>query len=419
MDKYNKIFWFLITIILFLLIYSGFFYNSYIPASFENYNSHDNRSIILFGDFKYIFEILDCHHKGFDVYQNNSCVLDKGLEYGSFLYSPIFLYLPKISSEIINILIPIISTILISTYTFILTKIINPKKISDYLVLLIILFSPISLFIIEKLNIDIIIFISLFFLVYHSKNLFFKVFFILLPAFIKFYPSIFIIKFLIEKKISLTQIIKFLLILIVLMTFFFLIFDKIQIIFSIIDNVSRSFRYAFSLNTLHKILIFLFDFNNLFLFKILLILSNLIFAIIMYFLFLNNYFKSIDIDCFQKDCQFFILSSLLSVILYLLFSNNFYREVYLIGIIPMLYKLVLTYKSNFARFLFGIYIFKNIYLLIFFPYYYNADLDRNYIAQTLIGIKSILDFCIISMIISLLILLSTKIIIYNLKKDTP
>ncbi|MDA9877030.1 hypothetical protein N9C92_01350, partial [Candidatus Pelagibacter sp.] len=115
MDKYNKIFWFLITIILFLLIYSGFFYNSYIPASFENYNSHDNRSIILFGDFKYIFEILDCHHKGFDVYQNNSCVLDKGLEYGSFLYSPIFLYLPKISSEIINILIPIISTILIST----------------------------------------------------------------------------------------------------------------------------------------------------------------------------------------------------------------------------------------------------------------------------------------------------------------
>ena len=27
MDKYKKIFWFLITIILFLLIYSGFFYN--------------------------------------------------------------------------------------------------------------------------------------------------------------------------------------------------------------------------------------------------------------------------------------------------------------------------------------------------------------------------------------------------------
>lgn len=418
MDKYNKIFWFLITIILFLLIYSGFFYNSYIPASWD-YHSYDNRIIFLFGDFKYIFENLDCHHKGFDVYQDNSCVLDKGYKYGSFLYSPIFLYLPKIPSEIINILMPIISTILISTYTFILTKIINPKKFFDYLVLLIVLFSPISLLIIERLNIDIIIFISLFFLVYHSKNFFFKVFFILLPAFIKFYPSIFIIKFLIEKKISLIQIIKFLLILIVLMTFFFLIFDKIQIIISVIDNVSRSFRYAFSLNTLHKILIFLFDFNNLFLFKILLILSNIIFGIIMYFLFLNNFFKSIDIDCFQKDCQFFILSSLLSVILYLLFSNNFYREVYLIGIIPMLFKFVLTYKSNFARLLFGIYIFKNFYLLIFFPYYFNADLDRNYIAQTLIGIKSILDFCIISMIISLLILLSTKIIIYNLKNDTP
>ncbi len=137
----------------------------------------------------------------------------------------------------------------------------------------------------------------------------------------------------------------------------------------------------------------------------------------MYFLFLNNYFKNIDIDFFQKDCQFFILSSLLSVILYLLFSNNFYREVYLIGIIPMLFKFVSIYKSNFARFLFRIYIFKNIYLLIFFPYYFNADLVQNYIAQTLIGIKSILDFCIISMIISILILLSTKIIIYNLKKD--
>ena len=127
MDKYKKIFWFLITIILFLLIYSGFFYNLYIPPIFD-YNSNDSRNIILFGDFKYIFEILDCHHKGFDVYQNNKCVLDKGLEYGSFLYSPIFLYLPKIPAEIINILIPFISTILISTYTFILTKIINPKK---------------------------------------------------------------------------------------------------------------------------------------------------------------------------------------------------------------------------------------------------------------------------------------------------
>jgi hypothetical protein len=420
MDRSNKIFWFLITIILFLLIYSGFFYNIYIHPSVvsENYNSLDKGGIILFGDLKYIFEILDCHHKGFDVYQNNSCVLDKGIRYGSFLYSPIFLYLPEIPNKILNILILILSTFLISIYTFILTKIINPKKFLDYLILLVILFNPISLFIIEKLNIDIIIFISLFFLVYYSKNTFSNFFLILLPAFIKFYPSIFIIKFLIEKKISILQIIKFLFLLFFLLVFFYLIFEEIQIIFSVIDNVSRSFKYAFSLNTLSKILSFLFDFKNQFLFKILLILLNLTFATIMYFLFLNNYFKNKDVDCFSKDCQFFILSSLLSVTLYLVFSNNFYREVYLIGIIPMLYKFNLIYKSNFARFLFMIYIYKNIFLLIFFPYYYNSILENNIIAQVLIGIKSILDFCIIGMVISLLILLSQKIIISNLKKNT-
>ena len=85
--------------------------------------------------------------------------------------------------------------------------------------------------------------------------------------------------------------------------------------------------------------------------------------------------------------------------LYLIFGNNFYREIYLIGTIPFI---IQNYKLNFFKSLVFLYIFKYTYLIIFFPYYYNADLYTDNFSQILIGIKSLLDFIFITALISIL-----------------
>ena len=95
----------------------------------------------------------------------------------------------------------------------------------------------------------------------------------------------------------------------------------------------------------------------------------------------------------------FILSSSLSITLYLIFGNNFYREIYLIGIIPFILS---NYEIKVFRYILFLFVLKYLYLLVFFPYYYNADLNINKTAQMLIGLKSCLDFIFICMLISVL-----------------
>ena len=39
-------------------------------------NSKGDMEIILFGDFKYLFKIINCNNLGFDVYSSNDCYKD-------------------------------------------------------------------------------------------------------------------------------------------------------------------------------------------------------------------------------------------------------------------------------------------------------------------------------------------------------
>ena len=78
-----------------MIIYGGYFYNIYIHPTIIT-NSLGQSEIILFGDFKYIFKVVNCHNFGFDVYSSNECYRDY---YGSFLYGPILLLIPEISEK--------------------------------------------------------------------------------------------------------------------------------------------------------------------------------------------------------------------------------------------------------------------------------------------------------------------------------
>lgn len=361
-------------------------------------NSRGDMEIILFGDFKYLFKIINCNNLGFDVYSSNDCYKDY---YGSFLYGPLILIFPSISNEFSIFITYFLSTVLILSFIFLTIKMINPNNLLKYLLTSLILFNPTTLFLYEKLNIDILIYIFLIITVYYTRNVLIKFFIVSCLTLIKFYPIVFIGIFLIENKIKKKNIIYFFSSLFLFFLFLYLFWENLVSISATLEYVSQSFRYSFSLNTLSKIINHILNPDNKAFVKIILIFINILIAFLLYNFYLYKNLNHIKIN-FDKNDKMFILSSTLSVSLYLLFGNNFYREIYLIGTIPFILN---NYKINFFRYILNLFIIKYIFLMIFFPYYYNANLNQDLIAQMLIGIKSLIDFIFIVTLISSLLLM--------------
>ena len=359
-------------------------------------NSKGDMEIILFGDFKYLFKIINCNNLGFDVYSSNDCYKDY---YGSFLYGPLILIFPSISNEFSIFITYFLSTGLILSFIFLTIKMINPDNLLKYLLTSLILFNPTTLFLYEKLNIDILIYIFLIITVYYTRNILIKFLIVSCLTLIKFYPIVFIGIFLIENKIKKKNIIYFFSSLSLFFLFIYIFWENLISISATLEYVSQSFRYSFSLNTLSKIINHILNPDNKAFVKIILIFINILIAFLLYNFYLYKNLNHIKIN-FDKNDKMFILSSTLSVSLYLLFGNNFYREIYLIGTIPFLLN---NYKINFFRHILNLFIIKYIFLMIFFPYYYNANLNQDFMAQMLIGIKSLIDFIFIATLISSLL----------------
>lgn len=397
--KTNNLIYFIISsVTIFILIYTKLLYNIYLHPS-EAINSENNLEIILFGDFKYLFNFINCHNLGFDVYASNECYKDY---YGSFLYGPLILIFPSFSQEIVIILTYFLSTIFILLFIFLTIKIINPDNLFKYILISIILFNPTTLFLYEKLNIDILIYIFLIILVYYSKNFLVNLAILCSLTLTKFYPAIFVSIFLLEKNIFKKNIIFFVLFLIFFTVFIYLFWDNMLSILVALDYVSQSLRYSFSINSLVKIVNFIINNDNQSIIKIVLILVTLITGILLYKFNLSKKYNQINIDFNQND-KMFILSSSLSISLYLIFGNNFYREIYLIGTIPFLLS---NFRFTFFKYIVFLFIIKYLFLMLFFPYYYNADLNTDILAKLMIGIKSLMDFILICALISCNILIS-------------
>ena len=394
MNKNNYIYLFVSIIIIFIIIYGGFFYNIYIHPS-EVVDEFGNKKTILFGDLRYIFKIINCFNLGFDVYVPNKCYSDY---YGSFLYGPSILIFPAISENLEIFLIYFLSTISIVFFVLLNLKMIRPKNKFDYLLITIILFNPTTLFLYEKVNIDIFIYISLILLVYYFKSDLIKLVLVFILTLTKFYPAVLSIFFLLNKNKIFKGIIYFVFLLICIFLFIFFYWDNIISVFNTLDYVSQSLKYSFSLNTLNKIFVYSFNFENVFYSKLIIIFLTLIMSYVIYFFFSKHKFI-IRNQIGEKDTTMFILSSSISVSLYLLFGNNFYREIYLIGIVPFLLK---NSNVKFFKNLLFFYLFKYLYLLIVFPYYYNSNLKENILAQFFVSFKSVFDLFLISILISIL-----------------
>ena len=166
------------------------------------------------------------------------------------------------------------------------------------------------------------IYIFLIIIVYYSNSNFFNFFLISCLTLIKFYPAMFSSIFLLN-KINLKKKILFLFSYLILL-FIFIIFFKNNLInvINTLDNVSQSFRYAFSLSSLSKIISYLLNSNSISLIKIILIFFSCLLGYIFYRSFIKSNNHSIKIHFDKKD-KIFFLSGSLSVALYLIFEIIF------------------------------------------------------------------------------------------------
>ena len=115
MKKTNLLYFIIFSLIILVIIYGGFLYNIYIHPT-KILSSTGKTEIILFGDFKYLFKVINCHNLGFNVYSSNDCYKDY---YGSFLYGPLILLFPSITKDISNVLTNFfIAPLLILTFIY-------------------------------------------------------------------------------------------------------------------------------------------------------------------------------------------------------------------------------------------------------------------------------------------------------------
>ena len=117
-------------------------------------------------------------------------------------------------------------------------------------------------------------------------------------------------------------------------------FEKYQIIFET-TSMKAGYHFLFSLKTIPKILKYLFHWNYIFLVITFLILFSLL-TIYYYKLVKKNNLGDL-IDIYSLETRLFLLGSYILLICYLVFSNYFYREIFLIILFPFLF--IITLKG--------------------------------------------------------------------------
>lgn len=389
--NYNKILKTSFIIVTFLIII--FLINSQI---LENFIWKSDKKFI---DFTILISWLECNYLGFDVY-NLEDTKNCPNFYSIIFYGDIWLKIPF--NETLNIfylnILPYF-TIFLVVLTF--TYLINPKSIFEYLILILCIFNPSTMLVIERLAFDIFVFLFIIFINF-NRVYFLNWLIIFFLTFTKIYPALLGINIFLE-NLNRTLKRNFIIILTLVLTsiaYFYFHFDKYLI--SIIDGASNSgragYHYLFSLNTIAKI-IKLYNINYIFL------------IVITYFLFFyltsiiykkyNNDLKILLNDIFSPKGKLFIVGGCVILFCYITFSNYVYREIFVLLLVPFLLS-----SKNKNRFIDMIIFILTVRFLFLFPYgYININDGISYSQGErifsnkfifFITMKGILDFILMS-----------------------
>jgi hypothetical protein len=386
------------TTIIALLIYKQIIYPTIIPMV-------NNRVLSLFADWTVILNANICLEKGFDVFLENPCDQWKR----KHVYGDILLHIPYIKTfpKFYFLYLPIIFGFLFLTIISNFLFVLSDKKY--WVVSLFFVFSVPTILVIERSNIDLLIFLILF-LVSKNYSLILNYLLIILSTITKFYPIVFTAIFFFNKKI-------FLKILILISISFLILFLQKESLIKIFENQSQfsaSGIYSFSLISFLKIFsIFKISFGNhdYTWLKYFYLLIFVIFPI-----FLLNFKNYPNVKSFTSNMtfdetstfqqRFFILSSIAISFCYFVFTNFVYREIFFLGLIPYLLNNKSINNNFFSKFLYFFLVIKFLLTTIFIIIFQNDFFEI--LNPFLILFKHTIDVCLMSLILNIIIFTSLQ-----------
>ena len=371
----------------------------------------------LFGDLKTPIKWLECNSLGYNFYENKDAFMECAKR--EFNYGKIFFKIPyseKLSFFYINIL----PFLLIFFAIYFIFKIFTFQSYTSTIVLTLVILNPSSFLLFSSANIDLLIFVLLIFTALNRIYLInWLIYFFL--TFVKLYPIILFLNIFFENnKSSIKKItILFVALIILSLSYLYINFPEYIFLLNNLSGAKAGYHYLFSLNSIAKILKYKFEFNYIFLlfftYSIFFYLSIRSYKKLT--LNLNKIFHQ-NISIYDIEFKLFIISAYLSVICFICFSNFFHREIFLIGTLPLIFKLDNLIKTFPLRFIIILYLVKLFYSYIYGYYNVNDgiiyDNDQRIFSNLflmIITIKSLIDYMLM-IIISALTLYCTKIF-YN------
>ncbi len=328
---------------------------------------------VLFADFQHILESSICYPE-IDVFIFNPCTNLGGNPYS---YGSFSLMITPLAEDYFDIYMLIIPHAMIFFSILIIINLFKPRKIIEYFLVILIIFSTPIMLGLERGQLELLIFIILY-IVAVSRNIYFETFCLLFLSSLKFYPAIcFGVYF--NKKINTKFILSLFLFLIATLTIFYFDKENITKVVKLVKEyddggmIERIGMYVFSfelLPTLSSLTILHLEndgvnkeyFSNLAYYLALIIMGAFyIFFIIRFFYTKKDNLINFNTENFED--KLFIISSFVITTVYLLFQGMIYKEIYLLGLVPFLLKNIQK-NYPFAKLIYYLIVIKFIWLTL-------------------------------------------------------
>jgi hypothetical protein len=355
----------------------------------------------IFADWAWVIKNGICINSGFDIFNSHDACPLFGKDNFIFNIGNILLYIPyfKFLEKFYFFYFPLM---LCSIFIYITTKLVGRKNFPNIVLLILTVFSPQVLLVLERCNVDLIIFLLLIIMVKVNQPLLsFSI--INFVTLLKYYPAALITNFVVERKRSLNKNIFIILIFFSTLTcLMYLSGESFDLIRYKLNAVLPTWGNQFSL---HSFAILLskfkkYDFNTI----LIITLSIFIILSFSFYKYFQNILKNIELDENNFKYRLYIVGSNLIIAVYLITQNIHYREIFLIALFPLILELKDNKKIIFFKY-FVLFIILRLIIFYFTNYYVFFEKIYN-----LLYIKAFLDIVMMSIFFGLTIFFNLKLI---------
>ena len=372
-----------------------FLWKSDILYSYSFFPVVEEKKLYLFVDWSEFIKISECYKYGVNVYVPNKCALTV-LNIGNIiLYIPFYKNLDKF-----YFLYFPLTLCFVFIYTII--KLIDRKNLLNITLLILIIFSPQVLLVLERFNFDLIIFLFLIIMIKINQP-FLSFSIINFVTLLKFYPVALITNFVVERKRNLNKNIFIILIFFFTLTYLmYIVGESFELIRYKLNVVSSTWGNQFSLQSFAILLskFKMYDFNTI----LIITLSIFIILSFLFYKFFQNTLQSIEVDENNFKYRLYIVSSNLIILVYLITHNIHYREIFLIALFPLILELKDNKKIIFFKY-FILFIILRLIIFYFINYYVLFKKFYN-----LLYLKAFFDVVMMSIFFGLTLFFNLKLI---------